>query len=114
MSNTDRQLDDYRSFPKGLQDKGVDHPYQECPGGQEGVNIVQTEDMDIDLMLGHYEYQNFTDQVIDSNSNQDEVDKDQLNYFKIQKENGQEFVNLKNANQINESESLNMDAPKSR
>lgn len=28
----------------------------------------QEEDMDIDLILGHYEYQNFTDQLIDSDT----------------------------------------------
>lgn len=43
--------------------------------------------MDIDLILGHYEYQNFTDQLIDSNTHQDEVEQDAINYFKIQSEN---------------------------
>ena len=48
--------------------------------------------MDFDLMLGHYEYQNFTDQVIESKSHQDEVEKDALNYFKIQKDNGMQMM----------------------
>ena len=65
----------------------VDRPYQERPEGQEIVQLEENEDMDIDLILGHYEYQNFTDQVIDSKTQQDEVEKDALNYFKIQKDN---------------------------
>jgi len=49
---------------------------------QNGEQLDPNQDMDIDMMMGHYEYQNFTDQLIDKNHS--EMIEEAINYFKIQ------------------------------